>query len=68
MDVILSVLVLGAVVMVGAAIWRWRREGASKQVWLMLGVAVVMIVNVLIWTVPDKDGTAPIDRAAEGVR
>jgi len=68
MDAILSVLVLAAVALTGAAIWRWRREGASKQVWLMLVLAVVMIANVLIWTVPDKDGTAPIDRAAEGVR
>jgi membrane-bound metal-dependent hydrolase YbcI (DUF457 family) len=68
MDAILSVLVLAAVVLIGAAIWRWRREGRNKQVWLMLVLAVVMIANVLIWTVPNKDGTAPIDRAAEGVR
>ena len=46
----------------------WRRNGASRNVWLMLVLAGVMIANVLIWTVPDKDGTAPIDRAAEGVR
>ena len=68
MDAILSVLVLAAVVLVGVAIWRWRREGASKQVWLMLVLAVVMIANVLIWTIPTKDGTVPMDRAAEGVR
>ena len=68
MDAILSVLVLAAVILAGAAVWRWRREGASKQVWLMLVLAVIMIANVLIWTVPNKDGTAPIDRAAEGVR
>ena len=68
MDTILSVLVLAAVALVGGAIFLWRRDGAKKQVWLMLVLAVVMIVNVLIWTLPDKDGTAPIDRAAEGVR
>lgn len=68
MDAILSVLVLAAVVLIGAAIWRWRREGPGTQVWLMLVLAVVIIANVLIWTVPNKDGTAPIDRAAEGVR
>ena len=30
----------------------------------MLVLALVMGINVLIWTVPDGSGTAPIDRAA----
>ena len=68
MDTILSIMVLVAVGLVAGAIWQWRRFGARKQVWLMLVLAVVMIVNVLIWTVPDKDGTAPLDRAAEVAR
>jgi len=68
MNTVLSVLVLAAIAMVGGAIFLWRRQGASKQVWLMLLLAVIMIANVLIWTVPDKDGTAPLDRAAEVVR
>ena len=63
-----SGLGLGAVALVGGAFLLWRRDGLRKQVWLMLVLAVVMIVNVLIWAVPDKDGTAPMDRAAEGVR
>ena len=68
MNTVLSVLVLAAIAMIGGAILLWRRQGASKQVWLMLLLAVIMIANVLIWTVPDKDGTAPLDRAAEVVR
>ena len=68
MDTILSVVMLVAIALVGGAIFLWRRDGLKKQVWLMLVLAVVMIVNVLIWTLPNKDGTAPIDRAAEGVR
>jgi hypothetical protein len=68
MATILSVLMLVAAAMVAGAIWQWRRFGLRKQVWLMLLAAVVMIVNVLIWTVPDKDGTAPLDRAAEAGR
>lgn len=64
MNTILSILVLAAIAMIGGAFMLWRRGGASKQVWLMLLLAVVMIVNVLIWTVPDADGTAPVDRAA----
>lgn len=68
MDAILSVVVLAAIALVAGAIWQWRRGGAGKQVWLLLLLAAIMLANVLIWTVPDKDGTAPIDRAAEGVR
>ena len=66
MDLILSILVLAALVMIAGAIFLWRRDGMKKQVWLMLLSAAVMIANVLIWTLPNKDGTAPIDRAAEG--
>jgi drug/metabolite transporter superfamily protein YnfA len=65
MDLVLSVVVLAAIALVAGAIWLWRRQGATKQVWLMLLLAVVMIVNVLIWTLPDSGGTAPLDRAAE---
>ena len=66
MDTVLSVVVLVAVGLVGVAIWRWRREGPGKQVWLMLVLAAVMIANVLIWTLPDASGEAPVNRAARG--
>ena len=68
MDTILSVLVLAAIALIGGALLLWRRDGMKRQVWLMLAAAAVMIGNVLILAVPDKDGTAPMDRAAEGVR
>ena len=68
MDLVLSLLVLAAVALVAGAIWQWRRGRAGKQVWLMILLAVIMIANVLIWTVPNKDGTVPLDRAAEGMR
>ena len=66
MNTVLSMLVLAAIAMIGGAILLWRRQGASKQVWLMLLLAVVMIANVLIWTIPDASGDAPVDRAEEG--
>ena len=66
MDAVLSVLVLTAIALAGGALFLWRRGGATKQVWLMLLLAVVMIANVLIWTIPDSSGTAPMDRAAAG--
>lgn len=62
MDTVLSIVVLAAVALVGGAAWLWRRGGTSKQVWLMLLLAMVMIVNVLIWTLPTSDGAAPVDR------
>ena len=65
MDIVLSVVALVALALVARAIYLWRR-GVRKQAGLMLVLAVVMIVNVLIWTLPGAGGTAPIDRAAEG--
>ena len=68
MDAVLSIVVLTAFALVAGAAYLWRRGGATKQAWLMLVLAVVMIANVLIWTLPDASGTAPVDRAAEGPR
>lgn len=65
MDTVLSVVTLAAIALVAGAIYLWRK-GVRKQAGLMLVLAVVMVVNVLIWTLPDAGGTAPIDRAAEG--
>jgi hypothetical protein len=65
MDTVLSVVALAAFSLVAGAIYLWRK-GVRKQAGLMFVLAVVMVVNVLIWTLPDSGGTAPIDRAAEG--
>ena len=66
MDTVLSVVVLTAVALIGGAALLWRRNGPTRQMWLMLVLAAVMIVNVLIWTLPDAGGTAPVDRVATG--
>ena len=66
MDTVLSVVTLAAFALVAGAIYLWRRGGARKQAGLMLALAVVMVVNVLIWTIPDSGGTTPIERAAQG--
>ena len=62
MDVVLSVVALAALALFARAIYLWRRGDARRQAVLMLVLAVVMIINLLIWTVPDSSGTAPIDR------
>jgi hypothetical protein len=66
MDTVLSVVALAALALVAGAIYLWRRGGARRQAGLMLVLAAVMLVNVLIWTIPDSGGRAPIERAADG--
>ena len=57
---VLSILMLACIAMVLGAVYLWWRRGASRQVWLMLVLAVVLAVNVAIWVVPSSDGTAPV--------
>ena len=57
---VLSILMLAAIAMVAGAVILWRQRGATKQVWLMLVLAVVLAANVAIWVVPSVNGTAPI--------
>jgi len=68
MDLILSLVTLTALALVAGAIYLWRRNGAGRQVWLMLLLAVVMIANVLVWALPapgpDTGGTPPVEGTA----
>jgi len=59
---VLSILMLAAIAMLIGAFMQWRRGGASKQVWLMLMLALVLAANVAIWVVPSQDGTAPVQQ------
>ena len=62
MDIVLGIVMLAAFALVGGAIFFWRRTGQVKQPALMVVLALVMVANVLIWTVPDVSGDAPVDR------
>ncbi len=64
-DVVLSLVMLTALALVAGAYLMWRRTGEAKQPALMLVLAVIAVVNVLIWTVPTKDGSAPIEQVGE---
>ncbi len=64
-DVVLSLVMLAALALVAGAYLMWRRTGEAKQPVLMLVLAVIAVINVLIWTVPTKDGTAPIEQVGE---
>ena len=51
-DVILSIGVLATFALVLGALYLFRRPGERKRAILMLIAAVVLMGNVLIWTLP----------------
>lgn len=65
-DLALSLVMLVAFALIGGAVLQWRRNGPTRNVILMLVLAVIMLANVAIWVVPGPGGAAPIDRAAAG--
>lgn len=68
-DFVLSLVMLAALALVAGAFVLWRRTGQVKQPALMVLLAVIAVLNVLIWTVPSSSGKAPIEEikaAGEG--
>ncbi|MEM7702890.1 MAG: hypothetical protein AAF251_13200 [Pseudomonadota bacterium] len=64
-DIVLGLVMLAAFALCGGAYALWKRTGEAKQPILMLVLAVIAVLNVLIWTVPDADGNAPKDQLNE---
>ena len=62
MNLVLSVLVLAAFGLLLGAYALWRKGGPVKQVLLMVLLAVIAVMNVGIWTVPDAEGDVPLDK------
>jgi uncharacterized membrane protein len=68
-DIVLSIVMLAALALLAGAVVLWRRTGEVKNPALMVLLAVVAVVNVMIWTLPQAGGQAPIEQiktAAEG--
>ncbi len=68
-DIVLSIVMLAALALVAGAVVLWRRTGEVKNPALMVLLAVIAVLNVLIWTLPQAGGQAPIEQikaAAEG--
>lgn len=61
-DIVLSIVMLAALALVAGAVVLWRRTGEVKNPALMVFLAVIAVVNVLIWTLPSTDGQAPIEQ------
>ncbi len=60
MNVILSIMMLAAIALIAGAIFLWRRTGDAKRPLLMLFLAVIALINVAIWTLPDASGESPL--------
>ncbi len=58
---ILSLLMLGALALGLGAVLAWRRN-ERRQATLMGLAALVMLGNVLIWTIPLGDSSAPVSQ------
>jgi hypothetical protein len=56
LDAALSLMMLAAIALVGGAVFLFRR-GERKRPVLMLTLAGIMVVNLIIWTLPDRSGT-----------
>lgn len=68
-DIVLSIVMLAAMALIVGAAVLWRRTGEVRNPALMVLLAMVAVVNVLIWTLPSTGGQAPIEQikaAGEG--
>jgi hypothetical protein len=65
LNAILSIAMLSAFLLLYGAWKRWRRDGASQQMWLMFSAALVIFANVAIWVVPDEKGQSLVTGAVE---
>ena len=61
LSTVLSMLMLAMLVLGAGAVFLWRR-GERKRPALMVLLALVALVNVAIWTLPDKRGVAPMEQ------
>lgn len=65
MNAVLSIIMMAAGALVVGAYVLWRRGVPAKQPLLMLLLAAIAVANVLIWTLPDASGDAPLDQVEE---
>jgi hypothetical protein len=65
MNAVLSIIMLAAGALVVGAYVLWRRGVPAKQPLLMLLLAAIAVANVLIWTLPDASGDAPLDQVED---
>ena len=64
-DIVLAIVMLAAFALIAGAFLLWRRTGQAKNPALMVLLAVIAVINVLIWTISAPDGKAPVDQIKE---
>jgi drug/metabolite transporter superfamily protein YnfA len=64
-DIVLSIVMLAALALLAGAFVLWRRTGEIRNPALMVLLAAIAVANVLIWTVPDSSGRAPVEQIGD---
>ncbi len=64
LDAALSVMMLAGAALLGGAYLLWKKGAPMKRVALMIAAAMVLFLNIAIWTVPTKSGASPAELAA----
>ncbi|MCB2088589.1 MAG: hypothetical protein R3E18_09655 [Sphingomonadaceae bacterium] len=65
LNTVLSIMALLVLALLAGAFVLWRKGQNPKQALLMVVLAVVVIINIGIWTLPDAGGKSPVERAGE---
>ena len=65
-DWLFSVMMLTALALVAGAVVNWRARRDGKRAALMLVLALIIIANVAIWTLPGPKGEQnPLQQAGQ---
>lgn len=62
-DFVPSLVMLAILALLAGAFYLWRKHKLGKQALLMVVLALVMAINVVIWTIPAPAGTGGADQA-----
>lgn len=62
-NLILSLATFAAFLLLFGAWKLWRRDGAGQKMWLMIAASLIILANIAIWVVPDKQGKSLVTEA-----
>ncbi len=51
-NIALSIAMIAVFALAAGGIWLWRSRGERQKGLLMIAAAIVILANVLIWTLP----------------